>query len=239
MSSQTGKNCTCCKCDDCRCKVVLYKCGGQWAPAPKVSCSSNKIHGSFVFDDSYDCGGCVCCRQQGCTISKICLDKPYVFKFRIFGLLETKSAGKHIGEILYRKICSGKNKKPWKSIVKVSSSGGGDPCCKALVEKDCKIILGKGKYEFKFTADSVDGEDHCGNYLTYDAKWCKYVVDKDCCPILPEISVGDILCCSTAVMPCCPEPQCTPSANCINNCDTDPCLSGGWIILPCDAINLA
>lgn len=231
MPSQIG-NCHCCKCDDCKCKVILYKCGGSWSPAPRVECKKNTISGRFSFDNSYDCGGCVCCVQKGCTISKICLDKTYVFKFRIYGHLEKYRAGMHIGEIFYRKICTKKNAKPWKKVVSVSSPGGNQKCCLGLAQNECRIKLGRGKYEFKFTADSVDGEDHCGNFLQYDVKWCKYVPGKDCCPTLPEVPEPSDTCCSTLILPCCPEPQCTPSDNCTANCDTDPCVSGGWIIVP-------
>lgn len=241
MPSQIG-NCNCCKCCDCRCKVVLYKCGGSWSPAPKVKCKKNSVNGRFVFEDSYDCGGCKCCRQEGCTVSKICLDKKYVFKFRVFGHLETSTGGRHHGDIFYRKICCNGRKKSWKRVVHVESEADGDVCCKSLVQDECRIILPKGKYEFKFRADSIDGEDHCGNFLEYDVKWCKYVKNKDCCPKFKEPPVPTSACCSAAINPCCPPPECIPRYNCGQcppACDAmDPCVAHGWIILSCDDINL-
>lgn len=242
MSSQTG-NCNCCKCCDCRCKVILYKCGGFWAPAPTVKCGKNSVNGRFIFEDSYDCGGCKCCRQEGCTVSKICLDKAYVFKFRVYGHLETSVGGRHHGNIFYRKICCDGKKNPWKRVVHVESESGGGLCCKSLVQNECKIVLAKGKYEFKFHADSIDGEDHCGNYLEYDVKWCKYVKDKYCCPNLPGIPTPTSACCSSIINECCPPPVCIPLEKCDQcppRCEAqDPCVAHGWIILPCDSINLA
>ena len=248
MPSQLG-NCNCCKCDDCRCKVVLYKCGGSWSPAPQVVCRKNSISGRFVFEDSADCGGCKCCTQEGCTISKICLDKAYVFKFRVYGHLETSRAGMHIGEIHYRKICCNGKKKAWKRVAHVASEGGGLKCCRSCPTNECKITLARGKYEFKFSANSVDGEDHCGNFLQYDVKWCKYVKDKRCCPTLPAVLEPSNLCCSVTDNPCCPPPVCSPNPKCNQEnpscdecspeCGSDPCLNGGWIIIPCDTINLA
>jgi len=249
MPSQIG-NCNCCKCSDCKCKVVLFKCGGSWVPPPIVKCGSNTISGRFSFEDSWDCGGCLCCAQQGCTISKICLDKTYTFKFRVYGHLETSRSGMHKGEIYYRKICCNGSKKGWKKAVGIASEAEGKKCCKKLVKKDCKIILGKGKYEFKFKADSVDGDDHCGNFLQYDVKWCKYVKGKDCCPQLPGVEEPDPFCCSTIKNPCCPPPVCRPRGKCNQEnpscdecppgCGSDPCADAGWIILDCPgSINLA
>lgn len=250
MASQTG-NCNCCKCDDCKCKTVLFKCGGYWAPPPTVKCRSNTISGKFIFENSAECGGCVCCRQQGCTISKICLDKNYVFKFRVYGHLETTRSGKHKGEIYYRKICCDGKKQAWKKAVGIASEQINDvKCCKNLVKKDCKIILGKGKYEFKFSADSVDEIDHCNNYLQYDVKWCKHVKGKYCCPTLPGIEEPTDLCCSVTNNECCQPPTCIPTGKCNQEnpscdecppgCGDDPCVAAGWIILKCpDLINLA
>lgn len=249
MPSQIG-NCNCCKCDDCKCKSVLFKCGGSWSPPPVVQCKKNTINGRFVFENSYDCGGCKCCVQEGCTISKICLDKTYVFKFRVYGHLETSREGMHRGEIYYRKICCNGSKKAWKKAVGIASEGGGGKCCRSLVKKDCKITLARGKYEFKFVANSVDGDDHCDNFLQYDVKWCKYVKDKYCCPVLPGIDEPNTLCCSVAVNPCCPPPVCIPRGKCNQEnpscdecppgCGEDPCVANGWIILNCpDTLNLA
>lgn len=248
MPSQLG-NCNCCKCDDCRCKIVLYKCGGSWSPAPKVVCKKNTISGRFIFENSADCGGCKCCVQEGCTISKICLDKPYVFKFRVYGHLEKSRAGMHIGEIHYRKICCDGKKKAWKRVVHVESEGGGLKCCRSRPFDECKITLASGKYEFKFSANSVDGEDHCGNFLQYDVKWCKYVKDKECCPNLPGMADVDDFCCSVTTNECCAPPSCIPSTKCNQEdpscdecppgCGSDPCVENGWIIVPCDSINLA
>jgi hypothetical protein len=155
----------------------------------------------------------------------------------------------HIGEILYRKICCNGKQKAWKRVVHVESEGGGDKCCKSLVKDQCKIILPRGKYEFKFTANSVDGDDHCGNFLQYDVRWCKYVKDKECCPRLSDPPEPSSLCCSVSANECCAPPVCIPNANCNQEdpscdecppgCGTDPCVSHGWIIIPCDSINLA
>lgn len=248
MPSQIG-NCNCCKCDDCRCKVVLYKCGGFWAPPPKVICKQNTISGRFIFENSADCGGCTCCVQEGCTISKICLDKTYVFKFRVYGHLETSRRGMHKGKISYRKICCNGQERPWIPIVEIASEGGGEKCCLSLVQKECKIILKPGKYEFQFNANSVDGKDHCGNFLHYDGKWCKYVKGQPCCPTLPEIDdEPSNLCCSVTDNECCPIPTCmprcqssiNPSCNeCPQDCAHDPCVESGWIIISCNEINLA
>jgi hypothetical protein len=248
MPSQLG-NCNCCKCDDCRCKVILYKCGGSWAPAPTVKCGRNSVSGRFVFENSADCGGCKCCVQEGCTVSKICLDKTYVFKFRVYGHLETSRAGMHIGEIYYRKICCNGKKKSWKRVVHVESEGGGLPCCKSRPVDVCKIKLARGKYEFKFKANSVDGLDHCGNFLQYDVKWCKNVIGKSCCPTLPGMEEVSDFCCSVTNNPCCPPPTCIPLGKCNQEdpscdecppgCGTDPCVAHGWIIIPCDSVNLA
>ena len=208
MPSQLG-NCNCCKCDDCKCKVVLYKCGGFWAPAPTVKCGRNSVSGRFVFENSADCGGCKCCVQEGCTISKICLDKTYVFRFRVYGHLEKSRGGMHIGEIFYRKICCNGKKKGWKRVVHVA-----------------------------FKANSVDGLDHCGNFLQYDVKWCKNVIGKNCCPSLPDMESVSDFCCSISTNPCCPPPECVPSSKC-DECPEDPCTANGWIIIPCSEINLA
>ena len=186
----------------------------------------------------------LCCTQQGCTHSKICLDKKYVFKFRVSGLVESSRAGKHKGDIYYRKICCTGKKNGWKKLVSVESKGGGPPCCLDLVEDSCKIILPEGKYEFRFRADAVDSLDHLDNFLQYDAKWCPYVKGEDCCPNLPPPPVLPSLLCSGSFDPiwCCPPPVCVPNIRCnqtnpncnecSSDCGNDPCTSKGWLEWP-------
>ena len=87
-------------------------------------------------------------------------------------------------------------------------------------------------------ANSVDGLDHCGNFLQYDVKWCKNVIGKNCCPSLPDMESVSDFCCSISTNPCCPPPECVPSSKC-DECPEDPCTANGWIIIPCSEINLA
>lgn len=204
MPSQLGK-CPCCTCKDCKCISITEK-GikgiGGWKPPPKIICKKNDLYGKFIFEDSCDCGGMNCCRQRGCTNSIICLDKKTVFRFRITGCLETTRDGKHIGTISYRKIGC-KKTEDFSEILRVESKKTSSRrCCRAGNGKTCEIILNKGKYEFKFTADSVDEIDHCENVLRYYGRWCYWQKDKKVCPKLPVPVICDELCCSVAPLDC-------------------------------------
>jgi hypothetical protein len=209
MPSQLGK-CPCCKCKDCKCVSIVQKGVkvspggyGGWAPAPIIICKKNEAVGKFIFEDSCDCRGENCCRQKGCTTSILCLDKKYVFRLRIEGCLETSRDNKHIGTISYRKISNcGKKNGPFKKLLQISSKSDGKKCCRSNISKACELILPKGKYEFKFTADSVDNIDHCVNELRYHMKWCAWNKDKKVCPKLPPPEGCDIYCCSVAAISC-------------------------------------
>lgn len=227
MGSQTS-GCVCCKCKDCRCQIITEKNGGKWAPAPKVVCNRNSVHGRYLFQDSCDCQGYNCKRQEGCTVSKLCLSHTYQFKIRVWGQLEAKRSGYHIGKIEYRKIsCSGRQN--WKTVVKVESIGQDKKCCVSCVQKICEIKLPRGKYEFRFTADSVDGIDHCNNYLQYDMRWCR--LDKGCLPTLAPPPQCSDYCCSTAN---CLDCERRSNDNiCVKCPDPIP-----WNIIPCDSISL-
>lgn len=207
MPSQLGK-CGCCKCEHCKCTKIVQKGVkltprgyGGWSPAPVVICKKNELYGQFIFEDSCDCGGENCCRQKGCTTSILCLDKKYVFRLRIQGCLETSRDEKHIGTIWYRKLNCG-HKQPFKKLLEISSKSNGLECCRSNIYKTCEVILPKGKYEFKFTADSVDNKDHCVNVLRYYMKWCQWQKDKKVCPRLPKMQNCEIYCCSVASLSC-------------------------------------
>lgn len=227
MGSQTSK-CVCCKCKDCRCEIITETNGGKWLPPPKIVCNKNYVHGRFIFQDSCDCQGYNCKRQEGCTVSKLCLGHTYRFKVRVWGQLETLRSGFHIGKILYRKISCNQNRTNWKTLVEISSEGNGNKCCKSCVSKICDIKLTRGKYEFKFTADSVDGKDHCGTYLQYDMRWCK--ASAGCLPTLPSEPTCNTLCCSTAG---CADCERRSGNICVQCPDPVP-----WNIIPCDSISL-
>lgn len=229
MGSQTSK-CVCCKCKDCNCKIITEKNGGKWAPAPTVICRKNTVHGRYVFDNSCDCQGFNCKRQEGCTVSKICLSHTFLFKVRVWGQLEAKRSGYHVGKIQYRKIsCS--ERTSWKTLVQVASEAGGDKCCVKCVKKVCEMKLPRGKYEFKFTADSVDGVDHCNNYLQYDMKWCRIYPGQECKIKLESEPGCNDYCCSTA--------NCN---DCERRSDDNICVKCPdpipWNIIPCDSISL-
>jgi hypothetical protein len=244
MPSQLGK-CRCCKCDDCKCRIILERGGGFWAPPPVVKCKRNTVHGRYIFKDSFDCSGFMCDRQEGCTVSKVCLDRTNVFRIRVWGQLEIYRSGMHIGKIQYRKLHCNKPNTSWTTLVEISSKGAGIKCCKACVCDECLIKLPRGKYEFRFSADSVDGIDHCENYLQYDMKWCpiqckdrrkKNCNIENCCPKLPEPPGCNTLCCSGLVNPCA-SVFCAPACDCPPGY-VDPCTEFGWIIIPCDSISL-
>lgn len=231
MPSQLGK-CPCCTCDDCKCTSITQKGVkltprgyGGWSPAPTIICKKNEVFGQFIFEDSCDCGGENCCRQKGCTTSTLCLDKKHVFKLRIQGCLETSRDDKHIGTIWYRKIGCG-TKKPFTKLIEISSKSQDKECCRSDIHKTCEIILAKGKYEFKFTADSVDNKDHCVNILRYYMKWCVWQKDKKVCPRLPKMVGCDIYCCSVAVIPC---EECMPDYKTI---------CSGYQVIDCNSIGL-
>lgn len=230
MPSQIGK-CPCCNCTKCKCTSIVQKGvrvtpggGGGWSPAPVVICKSNELFGQFIFEDSCDCSGANCCRQKGCTTSIICLDQKYVFRFKIQGCLETSRDNKHIGAIYYRKIGCGKKKADFKKILEVSSKSKGNKCCRSNREKVCEIILPRGKYEFKFTADSVDNIDHCLNILRYYGKWCAWQKDKKVCPRLPKSPNCELFCCSVAPVDC---DECMPDYS--NLCK-------GYQIIDCESV---
>lgn len=230
MGSQTS-SCVCCKCKDCTCKIITETNEGKWAPPPVVKCSKNTVYGRFVFRDSCDCQGKNCKRQQGCTVSKICLSHTYLFKIRIWGQLEALRKGMHIGKIEYRKIlCSGRQ--GWKTLVQVSSIGQGKKCCVLCPEKMCEMKLPRGKYEFRFTADSVDEIDHCNNYLQYDMKWCRILPDHICKLKLDNPPMCSTNCCSGGNCPPC-ERRDEKSGICVKCPDPIP-----WNIIPCDSISL-
>lgn len=226
MGSQTSK-CVCCKCKDCKCQIITEKNGGYWAPAPKVVCNKNSVHGRYIFKDSCDCGGDNCEIQEGCAVSKLCLTHTYRFKVRVWGQLEAWRSGFHRGKIEYRKISCSK-REGWKTLVEVKSEGGGEKCCVKCVKKVCDIKLARGKYEFKFTATSVDGVDHCNNYLQYDIKWCK--ASSGCQPVLREEPS-----CSNG---CCPSSGCPPCERWTGTI-CQPCLpQKSWNVISCDSISL-
>jgi hypothetical protein len=232
MPSQLGK-CPCCNCNDCKCthivqkgvKVTPFGYGG-WTPAPKIICKKNEAYGQFIFEDSCDCGGDNCCRQKGCTTSILCLDKKYVFRLRIQGCLETSRDNHHIGTISYRKIGCGKKKEPFKKLLEISSKNNYRKCCRSNIHKTCEVILPKGKYEFKFTADSVDHKDHCENILRYYMKWCAWEKDKKVCPRLPKLPSCEVYCCSVAPISC---EDCMPEYK-------DLCK--GYQVIDCESVGL-
>lgn len=210
-----GKNCTCCKCKDCKTVLAIQKNGGYWSPAPSVGCNGKQsIRASFVYADSNDCGGTNCQRQKGCAVVKVCFAKSMSVRFRIWSQLEISASGRHKAKIQYRRLGCGSTCKTWKTVVTNSSKGGGDPCCKGC---DCKDVVGdfaKGKYEFRFTADSIDGVDHCNNYHVYDVKWCVKCKGKKCIPTLPAAPTLDDKCCSTIDRQCELVTPGTPSCEC-------------------------
>lgn len=211
-----GKNCTCCKCKDCKTVLAIEKGGGYWSPAPSVGCNGQQsIRASFIYEDSYDCNtGTNCHRQQGCAVVKVCFKKSMSVRFRIWSQLETSGSGKHKAKIQYRRLGCGSSCKSWKTVVSNASSGGGDPCCR---DCDCDDVVGifkRGKYEFRFTADSVDGTDHCLNYHVYDVKWCLKCKGKECIPTLPANPEVDRNCCTAAENDCLSAPISEPSCAC-------------------------
>jgi hypothetical protein len=228
--------CICCTCKDCRCQVILQKGGGRWDPAPIVICKKNKIHGKYIFIDSVDCGGTSCEKQQGCTTSKICLKKTHTFKFRVWGQLETLRSDKHIGRIQYRKIYCNKKPGKWKKVVEISSKADGKKCCKNCECDECLINLPRGRYEIRFTADSVDEIDHCENYLVYDVKWCPKVKgQKQCCPDLPKVPECERWCCSGFGE--CVEWKCDPICVCPPGIKSY-CLDNGWQVIDCESVRV-
>lgn len=231
MPSQLGK-CPCCKCKGCKCSSITQKgvklipyANGGWSPAPIVICKKNSIYGEFIFEDSCDCGGNNCCRQKGCSTSILCLDKKYVFRMRVQGCLETSRDGKHVGAIFYRKISCGK-KETFTKLIEISSKTNNRKCCRSTIYKVCKVILPKGKYEFKFVADSIDNIDHCSNSIRFDVKWCAWKNNCDVCPRLPALQCCDLYCCSVAQISC---EICMP-----DYCD----LCKGYQIIDCTSINV-
>jgi hypothetical protein len=227
MGTQTSK-CVCCKCKDCKCKIITQRNGGRWAPPPTVVCNKNFVHGRFLFEDSCDCQGYNCQRQEGCTVSKICLSHTYRIKVRVWGQLEALRSGFHKGTIEYRKISCSK-REGWKTLVEISSEAEGKPCCVKCVKKVCEIKLARGKYEFRFKADSIDGKDHCNNYLQYDMKWCR--ITSPCPPVLRPEPGCNSLCCSTAN---CPDCHRRSNKACV------PCPDRTQFnVVPCDSISLA
>ena len=224
-----GKNCVCCKCKDCRTVLAVEKNGGYWAPPPEVTCKGKQeTRAVFVYQDSNDCGGFNCHRQQGCAVVKLCFNKVTTVRFRIWSQLEISAGGRHRAKIQYRKIgCASKCKK-WRTAVTNASKNQGDPCCKGCVCDDKYCNFPRGKYEFRFTADSVDGIDHCNNYHVYDMKWCVKCKGKECIPKLPATPSVDPLCCSTVLNPCVPAPKGTPTCACPPGFTN--IIADGWIL---------
>lgn len=224
-----GKNCTCCKCKDCKTVLAIEKNGGHWGPAPSVKCKGKQeLRAVFYYEDSNDCGGTNCHRQKGCAVVKLCFKKSTTVRFRIWSQLEAQSSGKHKAKIQYRKIGCGSKCKSWKTAVSNSSKGGGDPCCKSCDCEDKSCTFPRGKYEFRFTADSIDGVDHCSNYHVYDMKWCVRCKNKVCIPKLPAPPTLDVLCCSGITRPCAPAPKGTPSCDCPEGFTN--IIADGWIL---------
>lgn len=233
-----GKNCVCCKCRDCRTVIAVEKNGGYWAPPPSVRCKSQQsLRAMFVYQDSYDCSGFNCHRQKGCAVVKICFTKSTIVRFRLWSQLETKRGGMHKAKIQYRRIGCGSKCKTWKDAVKNQSVPDGKSCCKSCPCDDKVCTFPKGKYEFRFTADSVDGVDHCGNYHIYDVKWCVKCKGKESCiPCLPALPSCSTECCSGIINECPPPPIGNPTCACPPGFKN--IIADGWILASAGDISL-